>query len=342
MTDSKPDPRQEACDRAIRTGGIPIDPYPGYLTWFFRHSVERGAGAGLDLLCRMFPEREDAILETWCRLSTRTGDRWAWKEARALLERLIVAQQFVPCPLARFAIVPEPHLTTGPERSGSRDLMLDLMAWILETEGFDAGALREQFGQSFPNPDRKDAASTLYTARRRAAAYMNPVFGSNGGDGAEHAAVLQRPVSLAYDWNDLDEAARVLLTSGWPAFAVLWELWPDRCKERLGTWCDRARTEFPMWAEMRALLDHTVYCRWTVRAPLSDFISFSPPTSRAQPKFGFRIRLAGVERALEERGQSQLSARRLCAAALGHSNVRDHTLQKDFSEGRERLGRLIS
>ena len=341
MTDSKPDPRREAFDRALAMGGIPIDPYPGYLTWFFRDCVERGGSSGLDWLCRMFPEREDAILDAWCRLCTRTGERWAWREARTLLERLIVEELHIPRPLRGFAIVPEPGLTSGPDREGSRSLMMDLMARILEDEGFDAGALHAQFAQSFPNPDRKDATSTLNSARRRARVYVDPAFDLAGGDCADRQEELPRPVSLAYDWSDPDEAARVLLTSGWPAFVVLWELWPERCEERLWAWCDRARTELPMWAETRALLDHAVYCGWIVRAPLRDFIATPRPATRSQSKFGFRVRLAGVERALEERGHSQRQARRLCAAALARP-VRDYTLQKDFFEGGERLGRLIS
>lgn len=342
MTDPKPDLRQAARDHAIETGGIPMDPYPGYLTWFFRHCVEVGADSALEWLCRTFPEQENEILDAWCRLCTRTGERWAWREARSRLERLIVAELHIPRPLRRFAIVPEPRLTSGPDREGSRSVMMDLMARILEEEGFDPGALHAQFAQSFPNPDRKDSASTLNSARRRVRAYVDPAFGLVVGDSAERSEDLPRPVSLAYDWSNPGEATRVLLISGWPAFAVLWELWPDRYDERLGAWCDRARTELPMWAEVRALLDHAVYCGWTVDARLRDFIAIPRPRSRLHPKFAFRIRLASVERALKERGLSQRQARRLCASVHGHSDLRDYTLQNDFLEGRERLDGLFS
>ena len=216
------------------------------------------------------------------------------------------------------------------------------MARILEEEGFDPDALHEQFGQSFPNPDRKDAASTLDKARRRIRAYVDPAFDLVVGDFAERSQDLPRPVSLAFDWDAPAEAARVLLTSGWPAFAVLWELWPSRCDAGLGAWCDLARTQRPMWDEVRALLDHTVYCGWTVRAPLREFIAIPRPASRSQPKFGFRLRLAAVERALKKRGHSQRRARRVCAAVLGHPNLSDYSLRNDFVEGRERLGGLIS
>ena len=342
MTESKLDPRQAARDHALETGGIPIDPYPGYLTWFFRDCVEAGAGSALDWLGRAFPEREHEILEAWCALSTRTGETWAWAEARSRLERLVVARCGLPDPLADFAIVPAPRSTTGPDSEGSRSTMVVLMARLLKSHGFDAHGVNEQFGASFPSPARKDAGSTLRKARGRVAGYVDPAFELQGGGVSGHEGKLSRPAELVYDWADPEQAARVLLTSEWPAFAVLWQLWPERCEERLRTWCDRARCELPIWNEVRALLDHMVYCRWTIPDPLRNIYLISRPASRPQPRFAPRIRLAGLERALKERGHSQLRAKGLCAAALGHPNLSDYTLQRDFSEGRERLGGLFS
>ena len=88
MTDPKPDKKKEAWDRALETGGIPLDPYPGYLTWFFRWSVDRDSrDSELDALCERHRDRESEILETWCALAER--DTWAWDEARAKLEDLV-------------------------------------------------------------------------------------------------------------------------------------------------------------------------------------------------------------------------------------------------------------
>ena len=81
MTEPKVDRRKAARDQALAAGGIPFDPYPGYLTWFFRDFVETGGASGLNQLCRLYPEREIEILETWCRLAT--GHPWAWHEARS-------------------------------------------------------------------------------------------------------------------------------------------------------------------------------------------------------------------------------------------------------------------
>ena len=340
MSDSN-DKRQEAFDRALETGGIPIDPYPGFLTWYLRASVEEGAGSALDTLCRAYPDREAAILDAWCRLCVRTGELWAWQEGRSRLDRLIVAGEHIPDPLADFAIVSEPRSTSGPEREGSVSVMKDVMARVLEDAGFEGAELAAQFGDAFPNPDKPDRidyGSTLNYARRRGRGYVDPAFDPDGDRSGASEDDFRRPVQLQYNWSDPQEAARVLLTSGWPCLAVVRELWPGRSEDHISAWCGAAWAELPMWTEVRALLNHTVYSRSPIPEPLRNSLSIPRPDSRAQPRFAHRIRLAAVERALKERGRSQLQARRLCVAALGGSDLSHYTVQDDFRLGKERLG----
>ena len=150
MTDSAIDAKRKAAEHAIANGGVPLDPYPGYLTWFVRKCVDRGAASGLDWLCRMFPEHEEAILDHWCRLACGPGNLWAWREARARLEVLVSRGEDIPLPLARFAIESPPRDKPGPNPEGSRAVLIDGVMRVLESEGLDAQEVNAQFGASFP------------------------------------------------------------------------------------------------------------------------------------------------------------------------------------------------
>ena len=165
MTDPKADTKQEAGDRALATGGIPLDPYPGYLTWFFRAFVDAGGGSELDSLCQMFPGREFEILQRWCSLAEK--DRWAWDQARAKLKEFVVSGQSPPLPLAKFAIVARPASKSGPGAERAQDIRAEFFARVLGQEGFKPEEVNQQFDESFPSPGRKDPGSTLRKRRTK-------------------------------------------------------------------------------------------------------------------------------------------------------------------------------
>ena len=254
MTDPKVDRKKEASDHALVTGGIPFDPYPGYLTWFLRECVEAGADSGLDWLCRTYKERKIEILETWCKLANERGQLWAWQEARSRLEGLVVRGEEIPSPLARFAIEPPPPSKSGPDPEGSRNVMIEHMARVLRQEGFDSHEVNTQFGESFPSAGRKDPGSTLRKRRTKGRPFVAPAFEPQGGDDCAPPE-NRRKVVLEYDRSKPVEMAVALLTSGWPAFAIIWDLWPEHREEHLALWCERAKNESWVWDELRALFE---------------------------------------------------------------------------------------
>ena len=181
-------------------------------------------------MCRVYPEREIEILETWCRLAT--GHPWAWHEARSRLEGLVVREEEVPHPLARFAIERPPPSTRGPDPEGSRNVVIECMVRRLQAEGFDPHDVNSQFGESFPSPGRKDPGSTVRKRRAKARPFVAPVFETHEDDEGDPQE-FRRKVVLEYDWSEPVDATVVLLTSGWPAFALIWELWPEHREEHI-------------------------------------------------------------------------------------------------------------
>ena len=321
MTEPKVDRRKAARDQAIAAGGIPFDPYPGYLTWFFRDFVETGGASGLNQLCRLYPEREIEILETWCRLAT--GHPWAWHEARSRLEGLVVREEEVPPPLARFAIEHPPPPRRGPDPEGSRNVMIEYMVRRMEAEGFDPHDVNSQFGESFPSPGRKDPGSTLRKGRAKARPFVAPVFETHEDDEGDPQE-FRRKVVLEYDWSEPRDATVVLLTSGWPAFALIWELWPEHRDEHLALWYERATTETWVWDELRGLFDHAVYCGWSLPVRLRNFVAFVRPEnpSHRPVKPGQSLRAAAIEARLAQVVHSQRAARRMLLAAFNVNAVR--------------------
>ena len=315
VTDRQADRRKEAFENALATGGYPIDPYPGYLNWFFRVCVEAGTKSGLDWMCRVYPEREIEILETWCRFAA--GHPWAWHEARSRLEGLVFREEEVPHPLARFAIERPPPSTRGPDSEGSRNVVIECMVRHLQDQGFDAHDVNSQFGESFPSPGRKDPGSTLRKRRAKAHPFVAPVFEMHGdGEGAPQE--FRREVVLEYDWSKSDDAAVVLLTSQWPAFALIWELWPEHREEHLALWCERAKNESWVWDELRALFDHAVYCGWSLPVLLRNFVALVRPEnpSHRPVKHGRWLRAAAIEARLALVVHSQRTGRRMLLAAF--------------------------
>ena len=263
MTEPAVSKRQAAREHALATGGVPLDPYPGYLPWFVRECVERGADSGLDRLCAAYPERENAILEDWCRLACKRGYLWAWREARARLERLVLRGAPVPPPLARFAIEPAPSATRGPDPEGSRAIMIELMVRMMQEEGFEPHEVNAQLSESFPSLGRSDPGSKFRKRRTRARPFVGPAF-ERASEGAPSLQEVSRSIVLDFDWSQPLDAAYVCLTSGWPAFALLWEFWPSRRDAHLGLWSERAACDSWVWDELRALFDHAVYCGWSL------------------------------------------------------------------------------
>ena len=344
MIDPKPDQKKDARDRALEAGEIPLDPYPGYLTWFFRASVDQAyRGSELGALCERHRDRESEILDTWCALAQT--DPWAWDEARRMLKDLVARGNDVPMPLAKFAIVARPDAKTGPHPEHGRAIRLELFARMMEEEGFERHEVNRQFEKSFPSPGRKDPGSTLRRSRRNARPFVAAVFDTAGSSGPPSEEPRRQTV-LEYDWAEPADAARVLLTSGWPALALVWELWHEHHEKRLTDWCDRAKDESWLWDEVWGLLDHFVFCRWDRPLALRGFAACARPADPAGPrrKEALRVKLAAVAQQIEEHGQSQRDARRYCIKALGESeSVLDtSTHSRRFNLGRERLEELIS
>ena len=299
----------------MATGGYPIDPYPGYLNWFFRECVEVGAASGLDWMCRVYPEREIEILETWCRLAI--GHPWAWHEARSRLEGLVVREEEVPPPLARFAIERPPPSARGPDPDGSRYVVLECMVRRLQDEGFDQHDVNSQFDESFPSPGRKDPGATLRQARRKERPFIAPLFETHANDEGDPQE-CRRKVVLEYDWTKPVDATVALLTNGWPAFALIWELWPEHREEHLALWREQATTETWVWDELRGLFDHAVYCGWFLPVLLRNFVALARPEnpSHRPARPGRWRRAAAIEARLAQVVHSQRAARRMLLTAF--------------------------
>lgn len=182
MSDGTVSKRQAAREQALATGGVPLDPYPRYLTWFVRECVERGSASGLGWLCRVFPEREDAILDAWCVLACEGGQRWAWSEARARLEGLVIRGDPVPLPLRRFALERAPSATRGPDPEGARAAMTVFMVRVMGECGLDPSEVNAQLAEAFSSPGRSDPGSTFRKRRTRGRPFVASAFeGSSGG-----------------------------------------------------------------------------------------------------------------------------------------------------------------
>ena len=327
--------RQAAYEHALASGGVPLDPYPGYLTWLVRECVELGADSGLDWLCDVFPQRENAILENWCRLACKEGYPWAWLMARARLEGLVLRGAPVPAPLARFAIEPAPSPTRGPHPEGSRAVMIENMARVMQEGGFDPHEVNVQLGESFPSPGRKDPGSTFRDPRARGRPFVAPAF-ERASDEAPSKQEASRPIVLGYDWSEPLDAALVCLTSGWPAFALLWEFWPSRREAHLGLWSERAGSDTWVWDELRALLDHAVYCGWPLPPPLRNVVKIArPPAPSGRPVLPRAVAFAAVEVKLAEVVRSVRAGRVLVARAYErarelHEGGEDTSFSPDF------------
>ena len=337
---------KERRDEAIRSGGIPFNPFPGEAAWLFRQVVESG-GPVLKSLCGINRDRELEILTAWCRHAKT--DAWAWDEARTKLDDLLARGEIPPAPLARFAIVPRPSARRGPDPDAARSARLELMVLALQDEGLVPGEVVEVFTDAFPGLGRQHADSTLRKRRGKGKPYV--VLAESTAAQDQDADVHEdedegRAVALDYDWSEPAEAARVLLASGWPAFALIWEFWPGRGEENIAHWCTRAKGESWVWDEVRALLDHAAYCQWSRPPVLNAFVSSVRPTNPGHrpPEYGRGIRLAAIERKLEEQGQSRQGAQLICLEAFNDLgfDLDDSTVRRNLISGRERLEGLIA
>ncbi|MDD9981559.1 MAG: hypothetical protein OXU81_09410 [Gammaproteobacteria bacterium] len=324
MIDPTRDRKKEASDHALATGGVPIDPYPGYLNWFFRECVEVGAASGLDRMCRRYPARENEILEAWCSVACDDEQLWAWHEARSRLEYFVERGLRIPTPLARFAIEPAPRAKRGPDPEGPRSVAIECMVRLLQAEHFEPSEVNAQFGASFPSPGRQDPGSTLRKRRARGRPFVAPAFEDSPEAlrGLRHSS---RPRALECDWADPVEAALVLLASGWPAFALLWECWPEHHSEHLALWCGRAERDAWVWDELRALWNHAVYCGWPMPPRLRSAIAIRRPTDPpGRPaEHGRWVRAAIVETQVALVIRSRGAARRVLAKAFERARARE-------------------
>lgn len=375
MTERTVSKRQAAREHALATGGVPFDPHPGYSTFFVRACVERGSAAPLDWLCRVFSERETDILETWCRLAFEAGNWWAWREVRTRLEGLVMRGEAVPAPLRRFALVAPPSRRRGPAPEWAQAMMTEFIVRVMAESGFIASEVNVQLAESYPSPGTKDRAATFRDRRRKGRPFVAAAFeeSSRGGSSLEKGS---RPVVLDYDWGKpiaaaavldddwvekLTAAAVVLLTSGWPAFALGWELWPSRRDEHLALWSERAKTEAWCWDELQALWNHAVYCGWSLPARLREVVSIlrpsNPPGSSVESlSHAFAI----VEVKLAEVVRSEPAARMLVAQAFEQARrldeasgspslpadfgfkLDDSSVRRRFSSGRKRLKGFVA
>ena len=170
---------------------------------------------------------------------------------------------------------------------------------------------------------------------------------------------------LEYDWSEPRDAMDVLLTSGWPAFALIWELWPEHREEHLALWCERATTKTWIWDELRGLFDHAVYCGWSLPPLLRDFVALARPgnPSHRPVKHGWWLRAASIEARLAQVVHSQRKARRMLLEAFNVNAARslkdraeyvelrraalgveldDSTIRKHIKTGRERFPGVIA
>ena len=334
--------REEARQRLLETGVDPLYAYPPDVTWLFRAWAAEAAADGLEYLCRLAPHYHDEILETWCALSAQPGYRWAWDQARARLEAYIFSGREMPPAFRRFAIVPPPPSKPGPDPEGSRSVMVEYFVRGLEQQGLSREQVNAQYGESFSN---KDPGSSLRKVRVNGRDFVRPAF-----DGQARAVQCEpvRPMVLEvdFDWGDPFAAARALLTSDWPALALIWEFWPERREERVAGWCKEASSDPWLWGEVWALLDHAVYCGWDRPWVLRRFVRDSRPAGRvdSRNKKELRVRLAAVVDQLQKQGLPQSAARECCVAALPESDrsLDASTHSKRFFLGREELEELIS
>lgn len=360
MTETAAEARRRAAERALATGEVPLDPYPGYLSWFVRECVERGAASGLDWLCRTFPEREAHILERWCRLACKGRHLWAWREARDRLEGLVARGEDIPAPLARFAIEAAPAPARGPAPEGSRAVLTDFMMRVLEENGLAPREVNRQFGESFPSP-RQDPGTTLRKRRRRGRPFVAPAFEPSNGAESDPSPPA-RPLALDVDWTNCDDAVVTLLRSRWPAFALMWEFWPEHRDAHVELWCGRAGREAWVWDELRALLDHAIYCGCFLVPRLRAFIAVPRPANPpGRPvEHGRWLRVAAIEARFAEVMRSQRAAECVVASVFARLHrLRDEdklegswpdlgldldtsTVGKHFVSGREQLQGVVA
>lgn len=355
--------RERAFDETIALGGFPLDSNPDYLVWFVRECVERGTVSALDWVCRVCRvcrQDEDAILDAWCRLAVEDGNLWAWREARAKLEGLLVRGEPVPQPLRHFVLAAAPAANRGRDREGSCAVMTHFMMRILEDEGFEPHEVNAQFGASFPSEGRQDPGTTLRKRRARGRGFVDPAFDGSAA-GASPAPRALRPIALSYDWSAPGDSAVVMIDSDWPVFALAWELWPDDRAEHLALWSEGATSELWVWEELRALWDHAVYCGWDMPQELRDVVALPrPPKSRGRRPHRVALRFAAVETKLVQMVHSESAARILLVGAIERlralheradppgpfarfgAELDDSALRRRYFSGRERLQAFIA
>ena len=323
MTDPHRDRKKEARDHALETGGVPFDPYPGYEAWFFREFVEVGSASGLDRMCRLYPGREIQIIEGWFRRALVDRQLWAWREARSHLENLVVSGVEIPTSLARFAIEPPPRAKPGPDPEGPRDVAIECHVRALEAEHVESREVNAAFDASFPSSGRQGPRSTLRDIRQVGGPFVAPAF-EDSPEALRGSRASSRPRALECDWVDPVEAALVLLASGWPAFALLWECWPEHHDEHLALWCRRAQRDAWVRDELRALWDHAVYCAWPIPPSLRTVVSIPPPAraSGRRPHIRRWLRAAVVEAWVARVIRSRDAAPRILAEAFERARAR--------------------
>ena len=282
------------------------------------------AASGLDWMCRLYPEREIEILEAWCRLACEDVQLWAWREARSRLENLVVSGVEIPTPLERFAIEPPPRAKRGPDPEGSRSVAIECMVRRLQAGFFDPCEVNAQFGASFPSPGRQDPGSTLRKRRARGRQFVAPAF-EDSPEAVRGLGASSRPRVIECDWADPVEAVLVLLTSGWPAFALLWKCWPEHHDEHLELWCGRAERDAWVWDELRALWDHAVYCAWPMSPRLRTAVAIPRPADPPGRPVQHRrwVRAAVVEARVARVIRSRGAARRVLAEAFERARARE-------------------
>ena len=150
---------------------------------------------------------------------------------------------------------------------------------------------------------------------------------------------------LEYDWGEPLGAAVALLTSGWPALSILWELWPEHREEHVAMWCEEAKTDPWLWDEVWGFIDHALYCAWSRPPAISEFARCPRPANPGHrlAKPGPWLRLAAIETKLAEQVRSANAARLLrleAFAAARRLKDRAEKLAWDVPETGEKLNDL--
>ena len=156
---------------AVASGRVPPALSPHFPFDFIAMFLGRESKTLSDLWDH-WPQHRCALVEHWCVLATEAP--WAWTECDALFRRLARRGEDIPGPLRRLCTRPRRR---GRSRTLARDLMIDLVAGLLEGLGFSRKDAELAIAL-YLSPDRGERVldeSTVRHARTRAQEFLAKV-----------------------------------------------------------------------------------------------------------------------------------------------------------------------